>query len=80
MQTYPYLAKYNSTSQYEDVIVFMTEPHSGIVFYIPSDGVTNGDPRLELSLMESMSPANSEIEEYTGRVTFRSGKDPELGE
>lgn len=78
MKSYPYLAQYNATSEYVDVVLWVTEPHRGLVVYIPTSGVLPEDPRAELTLFEVLSPANSEIAEYTGSVVLRSDTDPVL--
>lgn len=77
--TYPYLAQFNDTSQYEDVIVLMTAPHQGTVMYVPPD-TSPGDPRYELTVLDTLQPANTEIETYEGSITFRNDADPVLAE
>jgi len=74
---YPYLAKYNDTSQYDGVILLMTAPHQGTIMYVPSD-TSPGDARYELSVLDALQPANTEIDEYTGSVTFKNDADPVL--
>ncbi len=77
MERYPYLAQYKNTSQFKDVVIMMLEPQAGRVLYIPPN-LSTTDPRNELSLLEAMNPAHSEIEPYTGSVILRTSADPEL--
>lgn len=77
MAKFPYLAKYNNTSQNDGVVLLMMEPKRGIILYIPTS-LPADDPRLELSIMETMNPANSEIDSYDAAITFRNSTGPTL--
>lgn len=77
---YPYLAIYNDTSQYEGVIVMMTASHQGTVMFIPTANISPGDPRLELAILDTLLPANSEIDKYDGSITYKNDADPVLTE
>lgn len=77
IKRFPYLAQYNDTSQYENIILYMLEAHRGMVIYIPPD-LTNGDPRNEITMMEPMTPASVDLNDYTGSVIIRGDGSPTL--
>lgn len=76
MGKYPRLVKYKSgQSSYPGCVALLIEPGSAIILYIPTPV---SEANANLSLGERVSITNTEIEEYSGGITIRSDKDPQL--